>query len=75
MVGDSRCGEFDALSAEQLKAIAAVINPLTPAVSQLCDRVLAIPGVAEVFEAKCRFDGARDLNFAKIREVGKPGSV
>jgi hypothetical protein len=38
------------LSAEQRKAIAAVINPLMPAVNQLCDKVLAIPGVAEVLK-------------------------
>jgi len=38
------------LSAEQRKAIAAVINPLMPTVNQLCDKVLAIPGVAEVLK-------------------------
>jgi hypothetical protein len=41
-------GAVGQLSAEQRKAIAAVINPLMPAVNQLCDKVLAIPGVAEV---------------------------
>jgi hypothetical protein len=44
---DSAVGQ---LSAEQRKAIAALINPLMPAVNQLCDRVLAIPGVAEVLK-------------------------
>jgi hypothetical protein len=44
---DSAVGQ---LSAEQRKAIAAVINPLMPAVNQLCDKVLAIPGVAEVLK-------------------------
>jgi hypothetical protein len=44
---DSAVGQ---LSAEQRKAIAAVINPLMPTVNQLCDKVLAIPGVAEVLK-------------------------
>ena len=44
---DSAVGQ---LSQEQRKAIAAVINPLMPAVNQLCDKVLAIPGVAEVLK-------------------------
>jgi hypothetical protein len=44
---DSTVGQ---LSAEQRKLIAAVINPLMPAVNQLCDKVLAIPGVAEVLK-------------------------
>jgi hypothetical protein len=44
---DSTVGQ---LSAEQRKAIAAVINPLMPAVNQLCDKVLVIPGVAEVLK-------------------------
>jgi hypothetical protein len=48
---DSAVGQ---LSAEQRKAIAAVINPLMPAVNQLCDKVLAIPGVARGVEAECR---------------------
>jgi hypothetical protein len=37
------------LTAEQRKAIAAVINPLMPAVNQACDKVLAIPA-AEVLK-------------------------
>src|SRR6516162_11794507 len=43
-------GEVGELTAEQRKAIAAVINPLMPAVNQVCDKVLAIPGVAEVLK-------------------------
>jgi hypothetical protein len=38
------------LSAEQRKALAGVTNPLLPAVNQLFDKVLAIPGVAEVLK-------------------------
>jgi hypothetical protein len=44
---DSAVGQ---LSAEQRKLIAAVINPLMPAFNQVCDKVLAIPGVAEVLK-------------------------
>jgi hypothetical protein len=47
---DKTDGTVGQLSAEQRKAIAAVINPLMPAVNQLCHRVLAIPGVAEVLK-------------------------
>ena len=47
---DKTDGTVGQLSAEQRKAIAAVINPLMPAVNQLCDKVLAIPGVAEVLK-------------------------
>jgi len=47
---DKTGGEVVQLSAEQRKLIAAVINPLMPAVNQLCDKVLAIPGVAEVLK-------------------------
>ena len=43
-------GEVGELTAEQRKAVAAVINPLMPAVNQVCDKVLAIPGVAEVLK-------------------------
>jgi hypothetical protein len=42
--------EVGQLSAEQRRLIAAVINPMLPAVNQLCDKVLAIPGVAEVLK-------------------------
>jgi hypothetical protein len=47
---DKTDGTVGQLSAEQRKAIAAVIDPLMPTVNQLCDRVLAIPGVAEVLK-------------------------
>jgi len=47
---DKTGGEVVQLSAEQRKAIAAVINPLMPAFNQVCDEVLAIPGVAEVLK-------------------------
>src|SRR5215469_1406507 len=47
---DKTGGEAVQLSAEQRKAIAAVINPLMPAFNQVCDEVLAIPGVAEVLK-------------------------
>ena len=43
-------GAVGQLTAEQRKAIAAVINPLMPAVNQVCNKVLAIPGVAEVLK-------------------------
>jgi hypothetical protein len=47
---DKTGGAVGQLTADQRKAIAAVINPLMPAVNQLCDKVLAIPGVAEVLQ-------------------------
>jgi hypothetical protein len=47
---DKTGGEVGQLSPDQRKLIAAVINPLMPAVNQLCDKVLAIPGVAEVLK-------------------------
>src|SRR6516162_1191962 len=47
---DKTRGAVGQLTAEQRKAIAAVINPLMPVVNQLCDKVLAIPGVAEVLK-------------------------
>ena len=47
---DKTDGAVGQLTAEQRKAIAAVINPLMPVVNQLCDKVLAIPGVAEVLK-------------------------
>jgi hypothetical protein len=42
---DKTGGEVGQLSAEQRKAIAAVINPLMPTVNQLCDKVLAFPAL------------------------------
>jgi len=47
---DKTGGTIGQLTGEQRKAIAAVINPLMPAVNQLCDKVLSIPGVAEVLK-------------------------
>ena len=47
---DKTDGTVGQLSADQRRAIAAVINPLMPTVNQLCDKVLAIPGVAEVLK-------------------------
>src|SRR5262249_34886559 len=38
------------LSAEQRKALAGVTSPLMPAVNQLFDKVLAVPGVGEVLK-------------------------
>ena len=42
--------EVGQLSADQRKLVAGLINPLMPAFNQLCDKVLAIPGVAEVLK-------------------------
>jgi hypothetical protein len=47
---DKTGSEVGQLSVDQRKLIAAVINPLMPTVNQLCDKVLAIPGVAEVLK-------------------------
>jgi hypothetical protein len=38
------------LSAEQRKALAGLVNPLMPSLNQLFDKVLAIPGVAELLK-------------------------
>jgi hypothetical protein len=38
------------LSAEQRKTLANIVNPAMPAVNQLFDKVLAIPGVGEVLQ-------------------------
>jgi Bacterial protein of unknown function (DUF937) len=38
------------LSADQRKQIAGLVDPMMPAFNQLCDRVLAIPGVAQVLK-------------------------
>lgn len=43
-------GEVGQLSADQRKLVAGLINPLMPAFNQLCDKVLAVPGVAEVLK-------------------------
>ena len=47
---DKTGGEVGQLSADQKKLVAGLINPLMPAFNQLCDKVLAIPGVAEVLK-------------------------
>jgi hypothetical protein len=38
------------LSAEQRKLLAALVNPAMSDLNQLCDKVLAVPGVAEVLK-------------------------
>jgi Bacterial protein of unknown function (DUF937) len=43
-------GEVGQLSADQRKLVAGLVNPMMPAFNQLCDKVLAIPGVAEVLK-------------------------
>jgi Bacterial protein of unknown function (DUF937) len=48
---DKTDGMVGSLSAEQRKALANIVNPAMPAVNQLFDRVLAIPGVNEVLES------------------------
>jgi Bacterial protein of unknown function (DUF937) len=47
---DKTGGEVVQLSAEQRKLIAGLINPAMPAFNQTCDKVLTIPGVAEVLK-------------------------
>ena len=41
-------GMIGQLSADQRKLLAGLVNPVMPALNQLFDKVLAIPGVAEV---------------------------
>jgi hypothetical protein len=43
-------GLLGQLSPEQRKVLAGVVNPLMPSLNQLCDKVLAIPGVAELLK-------------------------
>ena len=38
------------LSPEQRKVLAGIVNPLMPTLNQLFDKVLAIPGVAELLK-------------------------
>ncbi|MFY9840832.1 MAG: DUF937 domain-containing protein [Xanthobacteraceae bacterium] len=38
------------LSADQRKQISSLVDPMMPALNQLCERVLAIPGVAQVLK-------------------------
>jgi hypothetical protein len=47
---DKTEGAVGQLSAEQRKLLLSPVKPLMPAVNQLCDKVLAIPGVAEVLK-------------------------
>jgi hypothetical protein len=47
---DKTEGMIGSLSADQRKAIANIVNPEMPAVNQLFDKVLAIPGVDEVLK-------------------------
>ncbi|MGC2079942.1 MAG: hypothetical protein WA728_28785, partial [Xanthobacteraceae bacterium] len=47
---DKTGGEVGQLSADQRKQLSGLIDPLMPALNQLCDKVLAIPGVAEVLK-------------------------
>ena len=47
---DKTGGEVGQLSADQRKLVAGLINPLMADFNQLCDKVLAIPGVAEVLK-------------------------
>jgi hypothetical protein len=47
---DKTGGEVGQLSADQRKVFAGLVNPLMPAFNQLCDKVLAIPGVSEVLK-------------------------
>ena len=43
-------GLLGQLSSEQRKVLAGVVNPLMPSLNQLFDKVLAIPGVAELLK-------------------------
>ena len=47
---DKTGGAVGQLSAEQRRLLLSLVKPLMPAVNQLCDKVLAIPGVAEVLK-------------------------
>jgi hypothetical protein len=47
---DRTDGMIGSLSADQRKALAHLVNPAMPAVNQLFDKVLAIPGVGEVLK-------------------------
>jgi hypothetical protein len=47
---DKTNGMIGSLSAEQRKALANIVNPSMPAVNQLFDKVLAIPGVNGVLK-------------------------
>jgi hypothetical protein len=47
---DKTGAKFTQLSADQRKVLAGLVSPMMPAFNQLCDKVLAIPGVAEVLK-------------------------
>jgi hypothetical protein len=47
---DKAGGQVAQLSADQRKVLAGLVNPMMPAFNQLCDKVLAIPGVAAVLK-------------------------
>jgi hypothetical protein len=47
---DKASGQVAQLSADQRKLLAGLVNPMMPAFNQLCDKVLAIPGVDEVLK-------------------------
>jgi len=47
---DKTGGEVGQLPADQRKLLAGWVDPMLPAFDQQCDRVLAIPGVAEVLK-------------------------
>jgi ABC-type transporter Mla subunit MlaD len=66
---DRTSGEVGQLSADQRKLVAGLVNPLVPVVNQLCDKVLAIPGVAEAL--KPSVDTLRAKLTAFVVEVNK----
>jgi hypothetical protein len=47
---DKVSGVLGQLSTSQRTVLAGLINPVMPAINQLIDRVLAIPGVAEIIK-------------------------
>jgi hypothetical protein len=47
---DKTGSEVGQLSPDQRKLVAQLVNPLMPALNQVCDKVLAIPGVADVLQ-------------------------
>jgi hypothetical protein len=47
---DKVYGVIGQLSAEQRKVLAGIVSPLVPTLNQLFDKVLAIPGVADVLK-------------------------
>ena len=47
---DKVSGVLGQLSTGQRTVLAGLINPVMPALNQLIDRVLAIPGVAEIIK-------------------------